>query len=704
MHTSQKEYNFLKALIYACVFALLLCATGCPQKTITMQPGQQTPKPPKTTQPKAPQETGQEAPFRPTTPKEFYELGDYAKAEQMAGDLIAKPNLPAAERSEAWHYYILSAAANNHLHLADQALTSWAEQEPGIENSTAWQDAWLDTTSRFQAFDARQKAQARSADTYPLPMQARAQAVLALHAASAEEQGEALANMQGLQTRLSRTEKASLESAFARQLWRLDGQNFTRMYGHINSTNAGVFPYTIINLEQGRRLLASSNQEQKSAGQQILQSLVNSGVLANPPLAESLLQAATAQESALQISPENIQSQGTVALLLPMKGQYATLANKISQGATAAQHALARTGVGATVIIIDTESPDWQQKVAALPPATLLGGPMTPTAFEQGKTSGLFAGRAVFTFLPQLGPGEEGVTAWRFFTSPQDQINTLLKFCRDDLGIHGVGSLYPSDSYGQRMNTALSQEAGNYGISTTSTAYSPDAPAEWNNSVRSFLRSGANSSFNAAFIPDTWSNAKALVPYIFYNQEDRLVLMGTALWEQNMNKGRNPDASYFYLGVFPGAWNSEAPSPAKDSLISILSQMSGGALNSPERGAGPGGADLWVALGFDFVRFAMYMGQPDSSAFAEVLDSMGAGAGGGPGGGWTAEQVNSHISSAQGMDWSMAPLSWTSNGLVSQQMYLFTPTEDGFAPVNVAEFKQRIEKTKSMHDQRWKSK
>ena len=167
--------------------------------------------------------------------------------------------------------------------------------------------------------------------------------------------------------------------------------------------------------------------------------------------------------------------------------------------------------------------------------------------------------------------------------------------------------------------------------------------------------------------------------------------MGTALWEQNMSKGRNPDASYFYLGVFPGAWNSETASPAKDSLISILSQMGGGALNSPDKAAG--GADLWVALGFDFVRFAMYMGQPDSGAFAEVLG----------GGGWTAEQVNAHIASAQGMDWSMAPLSWTNTGLVSQQMYLFTPTEDGFAPINVSEFKQRIEKTKSMHDQRWKS-
>ena len=697
MYDFSKKHHSFKHLIYLCVFILLLCATGCPQKTITMQPGQQTPKPPKTTQTKPPVETGQQAPLRPTTPKEFYEMGDYAKAEQMAGELIAKPNLPPAERSEAWQYYILSAAAKNHLHLADQALGSWAEQEPGIENSSAWQDAWLDTTSRFQSFDARQKAQARSADTFPLPMQARAQAVLALHASNAEEQGAALANMQGLQSRLAGAEKASLESAFSRQLWRLDGQNFTRMYGHINSTNAAVFPYTIINLEQGRRLLASPNQEQKNTGQQILQSLVTSGVLANPALAESLLQAATAQESALQISPENIQSQGSVALLLPMKGQYASLANKISQGATAAQHALARTGVGATVIIIDTESPDWQQKVSALPPTTLIGGPMTPTAFEQGKTAGLFTGRAVFTFLPQLGPGEEGVTAWRFFTSPQDQINTLLKFCRDDLGIHGVGSLYPNDSYGQRMNTALNQEAGNYGISTTSTPYSPQSPTEWNASVRSFLRSGANSSFNAAFIPDTWSNAKALVPYIFYNQEDRLVLMGTALWEQNMNKGRNPDASYFQLGVFPGAWNSEAPSPAKDSLISILSQMGGALGTSGAAGQGAAvssGADLWIALGFDFVRFAMYMGQPDSGAFADVLG----------GGGWTAEQVNAHISSAQGMDWSMAPLSWTNAGLVSQQMYLFTPTEDGFAPVNVAEFKQRIEQTKSMHNQRWKSK
>ena len=699
MHNSPSKHIFIKILASACVLAILLCATGCPQKTITMQPGHTTPKPPKTTTPKTPVDTNAEAQLQPSSPKEFYEAGDYAKAERVAGDLIAKPNLPATERSEAWQYYVLAAAANNHLHLAEQALGTWVEQEPGIENSTAWQDAWLDTTARFQAFEARQKAQARAGENFPLPMQARAQAVLALQASTTdtgEEQGEALANMQALQARLSGAEKASMENIFARQLWRVDGPNFTRLYGHINGSNVAAFPYTIINLEQGRRLLASPNQGQKDAGQQILQSLVNSRVLANPALAESLLQAATAQETALQITPENMQSQGSVALLLPMQGQYASLASRISQGATAAQHALARTGVGATITIIDTESPDWQQKVAALPASTVIGGPMTPTAFEQGKAAGLFNNRAVFTFLPQLGPGEEGVTAWRFFTSPQDQVSTLLKFCRDDLGIHGVGSLYPSDSYGERMNAVLTQQAVNYNIFTTSTAYSNQNPAEWNTSVRAFLSSGAGSSLDAAFIPDTWTNVKALAPYIFYNKEDRLVLMGTALWEQSLNKGRNAEVSYFYLGVFPGAWNSQASSPAKNSLISILSQMGGGAINAPEGASSnsSGAADFWLALGFDFARFAMYMGQPDSSIIANALG----------GGGWTAEQVNAHINSAQGMDWSMAPLSWNSAGLASQQMYLFTPTEDGFAPVNVEEFKKRIEETKAMHDQRWKSK
>ena len=83
----------------------------------------------------------------------------------------------------------------------------------------------------------------------------------------------------------------------------------------------------------------------------------------------------------------------------------------------------------------------------------------------------------------------------------------------------------------------------------------------------------------------------------------------------------------------------------------------------------------------------MNMGQPDSGLFS--------------GGGWDAQQVNSRLQNAQNIDWSMAPMHWNSSGQASQEMFMFTPTADGFAPVNIDEFKRRMEETKRLHSQRW---
>jgi len=686
--------KFFRLLACFGLLIALVAMTGCPKSTIFIKPGDDGQGPGPVTIPPTRVDPGTTTPDKPapSTPKEFYELGEFARAERLAGNLITTPGLSAQDRSEAWRYYVLSAAANNHVHLAQQSLENWANTEPGIENSSGWQDAWLGVTLRFPVGEALEKARGKDVDGESATMRGRAQAVYALKATEDAAMSSALGEMNNYYRQMSAQEKASFEGIFADQL-RWQQPNFLgQLYGHISTKNATAFPYTIINLEQGRRMLFSTDANYKQSGKEILESLAGSGVLADPALATSLLDAAREQENALQALPTDMPSEGAVALLLPMQGKYAPYAEKISKGAQAAQHALAQSEVGATVIVIDTESPDWMQKVAALPKTTVIGGPLTPVAYNQGKASGLFQNRAVFTFLSQLDAGEEGASAWRFFSSPKDQIATLLKFCQD-LGIYGVASLYPMDNYGERMNTAISQQSGNFGVRVASKSYAADNPDAWGVAVRELMESRAGgSSFEAVFLPDTWPAAKGVVPYFFFNREDRLVIMGTALWEQSLYSDRSPDSSYFYLGVFPGTWNNESSNPAKQSLVYLLNQMGGGPVAQTDSGV-PGipvasqKADFWHAIGFDFVRFAMSMGQPEAGFFG--------------GEGWSPEQVNSRVQQAQNIDWSMAPLRWDASGQASQEMFLFTPTADGFAPANLTEFKQRMDETKRLHQQRW---
>ena len=688
--------NSARLLKLTACFGLLIVlavATGCPKSIIMGKPGGERQGAGHVAAPPAKPATKPAVPGKPapSTPKEFYELGEFARAERLAGNLITTPGLPAQERSEAWRYYVLSAAANNHAHLAQQALKNWADSEPGIQNSSAWQDAWLGVTLRFPADEALEKAKLKDNDGESASMRGRAQAVYALKNQEGAQIDSALSQMGVYYQRMPQQEKAAFERIFADQLRWQEPAFLGQLYGHISPQNAASFPYTIVNLEQGRRMLFSTSEDYRQPGREIIESLAGSGVLAAPELASALLAAAQEQTSVLQAIPAEMPSEGTVALLLPLQGKYGQYAEKVSKGAQAAQQALAQSKVGVTVVVIDTEAADWMQKVAALPTNTIIGGPLTPAAYNQGRDSGLFKDRAVFTFLSHLEGGEEGVSAWRFFSSPNDQVAALLKFCQD-LGVYGVASLYPVDSYGQRMNSVINSQAGNFGIHVTSRSYAANNPDAWGSAVRDLMQGRAGSPFEAVFLPDTWPAAKGVVPYFFFNKEDRLVIMGTALWEQSLYNDRSPDSSYFYLGVFPGTWNNESSSSAKQTLVYFLNQLGGGPVADTESGVpgipvGSVKADLWYALGFDFVRFAMNMGQPDSGLFS--------------GSGWSAQQVNSRLQSAQNIDWSMAPMHWNSSGQASQEMFMFTPTADGFAPVNLDEFKKRMEETKRLHSQRW---
>jgi hypothetical protein len=147
-----------------------------------------------------------------------------------------------------------------------------------------------------------------------------------------------------------------------------------------------------------------------------------------------------------------------------------------------------------------------------------------------------------------------------------------------------------------------------------------------------------------------------IVPNLFYNNETRLVLLGTSLWEQGLSGNSFVSMQYYGLAAFPGAWNPAQPTPPGDMLQSSLAA------------SGKGNADFWSGLGYDFARFSSGLGIRE---------------------GWTPADVNSALQ-ASSLAWSIAPISW-SGGLAQQQMHLFTPAGSGFAPVNEQEFRAAYE-------------
>lgn len=369
-------------------------------------------------------------------------------------------------------------------------------------------------------------------------------------------------------------------------------------------------------------------------------------------------------------------NEGCVVLALPMSGTYAPFGNKIANGANAAGAELQKSGTTMNVLIVDTETPDWLDKLAQLPPQCIaVGGPLLPEPYVAAKTRGLTSSRAFFSFLSSLEGGDEGSIAWRFFSSPDDQVSAVLRLTRQ-LGINSYGVLSPNETYGQRMTdlfmkTARSSEFGGSQVSVTT--YQPGDSSSWPSVMKDFVGGRmvgkvpvASASFQAAFIPDSWKNMELLVPYLFYQGEDRLVLMGTALWEQGLSNRDRVNVTNLDLVIFPSVWNPRTPSPAAVSLINALSL------------AGKGVPDFWEGTGFDFVRFASAMNlQPD----------------------WSPQEVNKRVLVAQNMDWSMAPINWT-NGRAAQQLFVFRPTETGPELVDLKSFADRLATIRARHARR----
>lgn len=368
-------------------------------------------------------------------------------------------------------------------------------------------------------------------------------------------------------------------------------------------------------------------------------------------------------------APQSTFSSGCVALALPLSGAYGPFGNKVAAGAEAARTELSKSNITMDVKLVDTESSDWLEKLSQLPPQCVtVGGPMRADRYTQMKARNMQASHAVFAFLPSLEGSDEGTVAWRFFFSQKDQIDAMLGFV-GRLGVSSYGVLAPTDTYGQRMTDLFLSAVRAKGATASVKNYSAGDTSGWDGVMRDFVAGSSKSEtpvVQAAFIPDSWKNLELLVPYLFYQGEDRIVLMGTSLWEQGLSNRSSVNVSNLDLAIFPGAWNPTSPAPAANALMRALSE------------SGKGAPGLWEGIGYDFVRMASVMNLQAPAPAAEI---------------------NSHLAALGSMEWSIAPISWT-NGQAAEALFVFRPVRSGFELADPTAFKARYDEIMARHSRR----
>ena len=239
----------------------------------------------------------------------------------------------------------------------------------------------------------------------------------------------------------------------------------------------------------------------------------------------------------------------------------------------------------------------------------------------------------------------EGRNAWRFFSSPTDQMRTLIEYALMNFGISKMGILFPNEPFGRRVAQLFAGEAENLGVSIVNTGnYPPEDPLRWSDTVAEFLYAGqenAQDSFQAVFLPDAWSKVEMLVPYFYYHQKEHMLIMGSTLWGQTLTSERHIDVHNFRLAVYPSPWWSGSDTEAARELNRYVK----------------GEKSIWQALGFDFVRFVAELG-------VLPVDADG-------------NFINQRIQNTSNFSWCMAPITWDYTGVAEQTMFVLTPTANG---------------------------
>ena len=345
----------------------------------------------------------------------------------------------------------------------------------------------------------------------------------------------------------------------------------------------------------------------------------------------------------------------SVALALPASGPYATFASRILQGARLAVQELERNGIKVRLALVDTQSKDWTSRLTALPESfKIVGGPLDLASYNTLKSSGLLAKYRVFAFLNNLSGNDEGRLAWRFFPSPADQVYALLNFATNQLGIRSFGVFAPTDTYSTKMVALFEDAVRKRNLSLRKALYTGQANlAEQVKPLLNPISQGEGSTatpvpqtaFEAVFLPASWRALDGLLSSFMYHGEDRLVLLGTMLWEQSLQGKRLAQPSRYELAVFPGAWNAQA-------RVSALA------------GQNP---DFWLALGYDFVKFAVNLGNVQQLSPLELKD-----------------RANRAASILR----IVAPMSWDGQGHAHQKLVIYRASAQGVAPMDVQLFNQ----------------
>lgn len=605
-----------------------------------------------------------------------FEARQFETAELYYAKALERKDLSEQQILAIYPNLAQSAYENGHYHQARITLEDWANLRTEALESAVWERTYLNTMA---ALDKRKRLENHLKwveGNSRIPWETRREVGLwySYYFKTREDYGQSLAVLDAFYSQAPDVAaRGQMEQDVAEQISGWQDSELDAFAQSVDADNQWRFPYVLVGFERGFR--GADDAEAWSAIWRNLLSLTANADLVDVTPLQTRLAELEAKYGLPRIG---------LALALPVTGPYSKVGVKILRGAGLAQWRMAQDGVDIDLRVINTESEGWERRLAELPSHyTVVGGPLRVSAFKKLYETGepgdrVIDQRAFFTFLSTLGDLEEGKDAWRFFTSRNDEVRSLVRLAVEELDIKDLAIFYPEEKFGRAMAETFYREAYPLGARIKGMqSYPPKSLKHWGQRVGKLLNVPSDFSenkdvpleqpdFGAVFLPDGWNQAQTLLPNFFFYEGDQLVFLGPGLWSRALDNAKEIDEHYYRLAVCPGAWWGS--SDGGRELQRALAEE------------GLGGADFWVALGYDFLRFAGKMGAMPAS--------------------WDAEKVNDRIAKAQKIEFSMAPLTWDQQGVASQDLFLFSPARSGKQLVDSDRMTVRIERAKARREKR----
>ena len=583
---------------------------------------------------------------------------DYASSQSLYERLSEQPGLPERQQLLIWQRLGISAFYNQDYETALPALGRWADIEPRAKQFWQWHNMYSLSLKKTVGHDIYYRYLCdlirNSSNPFDLRKKA-AQALTDFHFQQGRypDAMSAMASFHTYADTLPR--RLELEQDFRQYLDQFSLSDLEHASTLLDQDKLLFFPWNVFYWSLYSRQL-EKNYDLWSSLRPKLGTLSRRGQFAD-------------QAPYIRQFEKWTQMLGMpdreIAILLPLSGQFSASGWKILRGAGIAQWNLLLQGNRLKVRVINTDDEDWLQQLKSMDSVIMAGGPVSRSAWEKITASGINNDIVFFTFLPSID--DEGISGWRFFTSPGDQVRAMINRSIYELGFTDFAIFYPEDDFGRTYAQIFWEEASRNGVRISGLqSYPPDEPERWNSLVASFLNIRNMSTpykhpspdFQAIFIPDSLSRVKGLIPQFFYFDQNQLVFMGPMLWSQ----AYSPDTieqQFFSLSMTTGAWLDDNPSPAAVNLVSKLDETM------------QGKPDFWVALGYDFVKFA------------EGLENLPSPA--------SYELINSQLAGSTNHSWSMAPISWDNQGRASQDLYVFQLSRSSMSLADMDYFNSLIQ-------------